>query len=75
MHTKEKFAEAVIYAMVNLCTSLGITAVDTVDILNAVLLGHTNHKPLDQSLDLADISKQIDEHTKLVTCYPLKKFS
>ncbi|KAK2169669.1 hypothetical protein LSH36_8g13001 [Paralvinella palmiformis] len=55
--TSEKFAEQLIYSLVNICTQLKLSRTDTVDIVNAVVLGHSTESPLQVIIEQDDITK------------------
>ena len=54
----ERTWEQLMYAFVNMCTSMGLTKTETVDVMNAVTLGHSSAQPLDDRLDTWDISQK-----------------
>ena len=55
--TSDKLAEQLVYALANMCTQLELGCADTVDVLNAVILGHTGEKPLQETLRHDDITR------------------
>lgn len=50
-----------LYAFVNMCTTLSLSKTETTDILNAVVLGHSSKGDLQDKLDTWDISKKTGE--------------
>ena len=66
MSTNDQFCEQLLYAFVNMCTTLGLTKVETTDIINAVVLGYSSENPLPEKLDTWDISKKSGDSERLV---------
>ena len=56
--TDEKFLEQLMYAFVNLCTSMSLRKTETVDIINAVLFKRTTQETPDDVLETWDISSK-----------------
>jgi hypothetical protein len=61
VYTDENFAEQLVYAFLNLCSLMGVTAQDGVDIVNAIILGHSAKTPLSQKLELSDFTNQVND--------------
>ena len=64
VETDAKFAEAIIYALCNVCTNLHLSKEETVDVVNAVCLGDTGKSPMDQKLKLEDFTRHFPKNTK-----------
>ena len=54
---KDKFAELLVYAFVNICTHLNLTRENIVDVLNAVVLGENNDNKLRERFCVSDIAR------------------
>ncbi len=57
MTTDDKFAEAMVYAFTNMCTHLKLNRKETIDVINAVLLGHSSKNPVDTKIRMEDITR------------------
>ena len=66
IETSKKFAEAVVYAFVNMCTSLRLRRSDVTDIINAVILGDHPKTPLKIKIQESDITRQAADQTKYI---------
>ena len=55
--TETSFAEQMVYGLVNTCTSMGLNKAETVDVVNAVVLGQSSKAPLQDRLQQEDIMK------------------
>ena len=52
-----KFAEAIIYALCNVCRSLRLNREETLEVINAVVLGDDPKEPISQKLKMEDITR------------------
>ena len=62
--TDEKFFEQLIYAFVNICTSMTLRKTETVDIINAVLFTRTLEETPEDILEIWDISSKSGQQDK-----------
>ena len=64
VETDSKFAEAITYALCNLCTGLRLDQDDTVEVVNAVILGDSPKEPVGQKLKIEDFTRVITKDSK-----------
>ena len=62
--TNVTFAEQMVYALVNMCTWLGLSRVETIGVVNAVVLGHSHRKPVQGKLNQQDITRMAGDDDK-----------
>ena len=57
IETDSKFAEAIIYAICNVCRSIQLDKNETVEVINAITLGDSPKEPVAQKFKIEDISR------------------
>ncbi|KAI0222767.1 NADP-dependent oxidoreductase domain-containing protein 1 [Lamellibrachia satsuma] len=62
--TNVTFAEQMVYALVNMCSWLSLSRVETVGVVNAVVLGHSQRNPVQCKLTQQDITRMAGDDDK-----------
>ena len=55
--TNVTFAEQMVYALVNMCSWFSLNRVETMGVVNAVVLGHSQRKPVPCKLTQLDVTR------------------
>ena len=64
IETSEKFTEQMIYALVNMCTSLKLKRNHIIDIVNALILGDSNTIDDETKIKEDDLTHRLPLHHK-----------
>ena len=67
--TNVTFAEQMVYALVNMCSWLSLSRVETVGVVNAVVLGHSQRNPVQCKLTQQDITRMAGDDDKSVSSW------
>ena len=64
IYVKDDFAELLVYAFVNMCTHLNLTREETVDMVNAILLGEHSQNKLQERITDTDIARRWSQESR-----------